>query len=83
MTAARLPYRDDTFDGEDLAGPDVAGVAAARAKVADAEEAWRQAVYWNRRATPSNRDIRGRHLQACTRAALEAAAALRRLEAGQ
>lgn len=83
MTAARLPYRDDTFDGDDLAGPGAAVVAAARARLAEAEDAHRQSIYWMRRATAANRVIRERHLQACTRAALEAAVALRQLEVDQ
>lgn len=80
---ARLPYRDDSFDGDDVVAlANAAAVAAAQARVDQADEAYRQALYWNQTAKPSNRDIRRRHLEACTRAGLEAAAALRAAKAG-
>lgn len=80
---ARLPYRDDTFDGEDAAAATAPALAEARARLAEADEAHRRAIYWMRTARPSNRAVRERHLRACARAALETAVALRRLEAGQ
>ena len=83
MSGPRLPYRDDTFDGEELGDAPASAIDAARARVDEAEEARRPAIYWNRRATFANREIRARHLQTCTRTALAASAELRRLEAGQ
>jgi hypothetical protein len=78
----RLPYRDDTFDGADdaPAGGVVVGadVAAARARLDQANAAWRQAVIWHRTARPSNREARKRHLDACLAEALTAAQVLRR-----
>lgn len=86
---ARLPYCDDTFDGDDqiAAAQGVEGeltavereeaVSAARARVAEADEAHRMAKFWRVRATGSNLAIRQRHLEDTARAALEAAVALR------
>lgn len=74
----RLPYRDDSFDGDDVVAPATADVAAARARLDRADAAWRQAVYWQRTATAANREVRRRHLDACLAEALAAAADLRR-----
>jgi len=82
----RLPYRDDSFDGDDvvaLAAADAAraDVAAARSRLDQANAAWRQAVIWYRTATPKTREIRKRHLDRCLAEAL-AAAAVNRAERG-
>lgn len=76
MKHPRLPYRDDSFDEGDTAPATAALIAAAQARVDEADEAYRRAVYWMRTAKPHNREIRWKHLQRCTRFALEAAAAL-------
>ncbi len=74
----RLPYRDDSFDGDDVVAPATADVAAARARLDQANAAWRQAVVWHRTATPKTREIRKRHLDRCLAEALTAAQLLRR-----
>lgn len=80
----RLPYRDDTFDEDEAyeAAPveevlvEAPVVGLAEARLVAAEEARAQAAAWCRRATSSNRDVRRKHLEAMTTAALEAAVAL-------
>lgn len=82
MIHARLPYKDD--DQEAMAFEPAAeratteAMETARAALARAEADHAQAVYWMRRATAGNRDVRRKHLEAMTRAALEAVVALRR-----
>lgn len=75
MIGARTPYADDSYDGD----PAGAAIAVARARLATADQAYRKAVYWMRTAVASNRAARAAYLEKCTRAALEAAAALRAL----
>lgn len=79
MSHARLPYRDDTFDGDDVVVPAGADVAQARARLDQADAAWRRAVHWLATAKASNRAARQRHRDACLAEALAAAADLRRV----
>ena len=83
MMHARLPYKDDDdFETRAFKTPAEvvtdAAVKAAHAALVRAEADHAQAIYWIRRATASNREARRKHLEAMTRAALEAAVALRK-----
>lgn len=77
---ARLPYRDDDAEILREVAATAPDLAAARARKAAADAAWRQAVVWHRTATPKTREIRKRHLDRCIAEALGAAAALIRAE---
>ena len=86
MMHARLPYKDDDdFEPRafEATGEVVThtAVKAAHDALVRAEADHAQAIYWIRRATASNREARRKHLEAMTRAALEASVALRKAQA--
>lgn len=72
---ARLPYRDDTFDGEQSAADDLVVLAAAD-QAAAADEAWGTAQRRFLLAPHGERESRLRVLQEAAREALKAGLAV-------
>ena len=79
--AARLPYRDDTFDGETTAADDLVVLAAAD-QAAAADEAWAAAQRRFRLAPQGQRESRLRALQEAAQEALRAELQLKAARAG-
>lgn len=73
--AARLPYRDDTFDGDPRAVDDLVVLAAAD-QAAAADEAWAAAQRRFLLAPHGERESRLKTLQEAAREALRAALAI-------